>query len=341
MIHAWKQRKLGEIIEVCSGRDYKHLEKGNVPVYGTGGYMLSVSKALSADKDAVGIGRKGTIDKPYILKAPFWTVDTLFYCVSKEDCDLNFIFDIFQNINWKALDESTGVPSLSKAVINKVKVLIPSVVEQIKIGKYFSLLDNRITFHHRKSNLFNKTCRNAWEQRKFGDLGSVAMCKRVFKEQTTPVGEIPFYKIGTFGAEPDAFISRELFEEYKSKFQYPNVGDMLISASGTIGRTVEYSGEEAYFQDSNIVWFKYDDRIDNSFLRCIYNIVKWNGIEGSTIKRLYNDNFLKTEFYMPTTGEQAKIGAYFRSLDHLITLHQRKCNQLQIIRKYMLKNMFL
>ena len=340
MIHAWKQRKLGEIIEVCSGRDYKHLEKGNVPVYGTGGYMLSVSKALSADKDAVGIGRKGTIDKPYILKAPFWTVDTLFYCVSKEDCDLNFIFDIFQNINWKALDESTGVPSLSKAVINKVKVLIPSVVEQIKIGKYFSLLDNRITFHHRKSNLFNKTCRNAWEQRKFGDLGSVAMCKRVFKEQTTPVGEIPFYKIGTFGAEPDAFISRELFEEYKSKFQYPNVGDMLISASGTIGRTVEYSGEEAYFQDSNIVWFKHDDRIDNSFLRCIYNIVKWNGIEGSTIKRLYNDNFLKTEFYMPTTGEQAKIGAYFRSLDHLITLHQRKCDETKKLKKCMLQKMF-
>ena len=179
-----------------------------------------------------------------------------------------------------------------------------------------------------------------WEQRKFGDLGSVAMCKRVFKEQTTPVGEIPFYKIGTFGAEPYAFISRELFEEYKSKFQYPNVGDMLISASGTIGRTVEYSGEEAYFQDSNIVWFKHDDRIDNSFLRCIYNIVKWNGIEGSTIKRLYNDNFLKTEFYMPTTGEQAKIGAYFRSLDHLITLHQRKCDEAKKLKKCMLQKMF-
>ena len=179
-----------------------------------------------------------------------------------------------------------------------------------------------------------------WEQRKFGDLGSVAMCKRVFKEQTTPVGEIPFYKIGTFGAEPDAFISRELFEEYKSNFLYPNVGDMLISASGTIGRTVEYSGEEAYFQDSNIVWFKHDDRIDNSFLRCIYNIVKWNGIEGSTIKRLYNDNFFKTEFYMPTAGEQAKIGAYFRSLDHLITLHQRKLEKIKIMRKSMLEKIF-
>lgn len=150
------------------------------------------------------------------------------------------------------------------------------------------------------------------------------MCKRIFKEQTSPEGEIPFYKIGTFGATPDAFISRELFEEYKSKFQYPNVGDMLISASGTIGRTVEYSGEEAYFQDSNIVWFKHDDRIENSFLRCIYNIVKWSGIEGSTIKRLYNDNFLKTEFYMPTVDEQVKIGTYFRTLDNMITLHLRK-----------------
>ena len=163
-----------------------------------------------------------------------------------------------------------------------------------------------------------------WEQRKFGDLGTVAMCKRIFKEQTSIDGDIPFYKIGTFGAEPDSFISRELFKEYRAKFQYPNIGDMLISASGTIGRTVEYKGEEAYFQDSNIVWFKHDDRIDNSFLKCIYEIVKWSGIEGSTIKRLYNDNFLKTEFSMPKVAEQQQIGAYFSALDHLITLHQCK-----------------
>ena len=154
------------------------------------------------------------------------------------------------------------------------------------------------------------------------------MCKRIFKEQTSTDGDIPFYKIGTFGAEPDAFISRELFEEYRGKFQYPNIGDMLISASGTIGRTVEYKGEEAYFQDSNIVWFKHDDRVDNSFLKCIYEIVKWSGIEGSTIKRLYNDNFLKTEFSMTKVAEQQQIGMYFQSLDHLITLHQCKCHLL-------------
>ena len=179
-----------------------------------------------------------------------------------------------------------------------------------------------------------------WEQRKFGELGSVAMCKRIFKEQTSPVGDIPFYKIGTFGAEPDAFISRELFEEYKEKFQYPKIGDMLISASGTIGRTVEYDGEEAYFQDSNIVWFKHDERVDNSFLKCIYGIIKWSGIEGSTIKRLYNDNFLKTEFYMPSVAEQEKIGEYFANLDHLITLHQRKLEKLKEYKKGMLQKMF-
>ena len=166
------------------------------------------------------------------------------------------------------------------------------------------------------------------------------MCKRIFKEQTSTDGDIPFYKIGTFGAEPDAFISRELFEEYREKFQYPNIGDMLISASGTIGRTVEYKGEEAYFQDSNIVWFKHDDRVDNSFLKCIYEIVKWSGIEGSTIKRLYNDNFLKTEFSIPKVTEQQQIGMYFQCLDHLITLHQRKCEETKKLKKYMLQKMF-
>ena len=147
---AWEQRKLGKVVSVCSGKDYKHLDEGDIPVYGTGGYMLSVSDALSNDSDAVGIGRKGTIDKPYILKAPFWTVDTLFYCIPHEKNDLDFVFSIFQNINWKAMEESTGVPSLSKTAINSVDVLTPSFEEQAKIGVYFHNLDHLITLHQRK-----------------------------------------------------------------------------------------------------------------------------------------------------------------------------------------------
>ena len=147
---SWEQRKLGELVDVCSGRDYKHLSEGTIPVYGTGGYMLSVNDALSYDRDAIGIGRKGTIDRPYILKAPFWTVDTLFYAIPREKVDLNFAFDIFQNIDWKKKDESTGVPSLSKTAINDIDVLAPKHDEQQTIGQFFAALDDLITLHQRK-----------------------------------------------------------------------------------------------------------------------------------------------------------------------------------------------
>ena len=146
----WEQRKLGELVGVCSGRDYKHLSEGTIPVYGTGGYMLSVNDALSYDRDAIGIGRKGTIDRPYILKAPFWTVDTLFYAIPREKVDLNFAFDIFQNIDWKKKDESTGVPSLSKTAINDIDVFAPKYDEQQTIGLFFADLDHLITLHQRE-----------------------------------------------------------------------------------------------------------------------------------------------------------------------------------------------
>ena len=157
-----------------------------------------------------------------------------------------------------------------------------------------------------------------------GDVGSVAMCRRIFKHQTSESGEIPFFKIGTFGGTPDAYISRELFDEFKTKYPYPEKGDILISASGSIGRTVEFTGKDEYFQDSNIVWLKHNKSIINPFLRHLYEVVEWAGIEGSTIKRLYNDNILKTEVSIPTVPEQAKIAGVLDDLDNLITLHQRE-----------------
>ena len=181
---------------------------------------------------------------------------------------------------------------------------------------------------------------DTWEQRKLGEIGSVSMCRRIFKEQTSETGDIPFYKIGTFGADPDAFISRELFEEYKSKYPYPQKGDILISASGSIGRTVEFAGNNEYFQDSNIVWLNHDERLSNPFLKCFYSVVKWAGIEGSTIKRLYNDNILNTVICMPSVPEQKRIGLFFENLDNLITLHQRKYEKLHNIKKSMLEKMF-
>ena len=290
----------------------------------------------------VGVGKLAFMPFPYATSQDFLSLSelktepqfTAYVLYKKLQSELNAV-------------QGTSIKGVTKDELLTKKIMTPCYEEQEKIGSYLYSLDHLITLHQRKCEETKKLKKymlqkmfpqngqtvpeirfagftDAWEQRKFGDLGSVAMCKRIFKEQTSTDGDIPFYKIGTFGAEPDAFISRELFEEYREKFQYPNIGDMLISASGTIGRTVEYKGEEAYFQDSNIVWFKHDDRVDNSFLKCIYEIVKWSGIEGSTIKRLYNDNFLKTEFSIPKVTEQQQIGMYFQCLDHLITLHQRK-----------------
>ena len=147
--NAWEQHQLKEVLRVNSGRDYKHLNEGDIPVYGTGGYMLSVDGKLS-DVDSIGLGRKGTIDKPQYLRAPFWTVDTLFYLTPFPNYDIYFLFTLTQSINWKTMDESTGVPSLSKAVIEKVTRTFPSFEEQKKIGLFFKQLDETISHHQQK-----------------------------------------------------------------------------------------------------------------------------------------------------------------------------------------------
>ena len=181
---------------------------------------------------------------------------------------------------------------------------------------------------------------DGWKSDKLGHLGTVAMNKRIFKEETSEVGEVPFYKIGTFGGKPDSFITRDKFEEYKSKYPYPKIGDILISASGSIGRTVEYQGEEAYFQDSNIVWLKHDGRIDNSFLKHFYAIVKWQGVEGTTIKRLYNKNILETPITLPSISEQSAIGSLFCTLDDLLASYKDNLANYQALKVTMLSKMF-
>ena len=179
-----------------------------------------------------------------------------------------------------------------------------------------------------------------WKNKTLGDLGRVEMCRRIFKEQTQPSGEIPFFKIGTFGQEPDAFISSELFEEYRQKYPYPKKGDILISAAGTIGRTVEFSGENAYFQDSNIVWLRFDEsQITSTFLNITYQNIKW-GLEGSTIKRLYNSDLLSAEITLPSFPEQTHLGLFFRRLDSQIAESRAVLEKSRQLKKAMLAKMF-
>ncbi|KNZ39603.1 hypothetical protein AKG33_03415 [Dichelobacter nodosus] len=159
-----------------------------------------------------------------------------------------------------------------------------------------------------------------WKDASLGELAEIRMCKRIFSEQTNPTGDIPFFKIGTFGRAPDAFISGNLYREYKRKYSFPKKGDVLLSAAGTLGKTVIYDGEDAYFQDSNIVWLDIDrTKIKNEYLYQCYQAIKWASPEGSTISRLYNGIIRKTKIPLPPTEtEQRAIAQALSDVDALL-----------------------
>ncbi len=179
-----------------------------------------------------------------------------------------------------------------------------------------------------------------WKQMTLGDIGRVSMCKRVFKEETSPCGPIPFYKISTFGSKPDAYISEELYTKYKNKYPYPNKGDILISASGTIGRTVVFDGEKAYFQDSNIVWISNpEDKVLNKFLEYVYKKTKWISTDGGVVSRLYNGNLRSIKLLLPSLYEQNRIVQTLEAWDKYIRLIDQKIKLKKKIKLGLMQNL--
>jgi type I restriction enzyme S subunit len=338
-------------------------DEGKYSIYGANGEIKKIStyekksSYIAIVKDGAGVGR-------VIIGSPFSSViGTMNYIETKNKCDLQFLLYTIKRIDFDKYTVGSGIPHIYYKDYKKEIVKIPSVSEQEKIGGFLSTFDKLIEKQQNKIGLLKelkkgylqkmfpkndanvpeirfKGFTDTWEQYKLGELGQVVMNRRIFKDQTLDIGDVPFFKIGTFGDKPDAYITRELFEEYKSKYPYPNVGDILISASGSIGRTVEYTGRDEYFQDSNIVWLKHDNRVLNTFLKHFYSIVKWTGLEGSTIQRLYNKNILETKIQLPNTLEQEKIGTFLDSVDNLITLHQRKLDQLENLKKGYMQRLF-
>lgn len=225
--------------------------------------------------------------------------------------------DIFQKYLDEMLNSST-INNLNSAVMGRFKIPLPCPdnpekslaiqSEIVRVLDKFTALTAELTAelsmrkkqynYYRDQLLSFKEGEVEWKA--LGEIGEVRMCKRILKSQTSSEGEIPFYKIGTFGKEPDSYISRKLFNEFKEKYSYPKVGEVLISASGTIGRTVIFDGRESYFQDSNIVWIENNEKIVlNKYLFYFYKIAKWGISEGGTIKRLYNDNLRKLMIPVP------------------------------------------
>lgn len=259
--------------------------------------------------------------------------------------------------------------NLSKDALRDIEFPFPKPKEQKKLSSFTTNLNDLIAAHSQKlellkdhkkglmQNLFPQEGEREpkyrfkefenygeWVEKKLGQIGEPLMCKRIFKEQTTtnPNNGIPFYKIGTFGKQADAYISIELYEEFKSKYSFPEVGDILISASGTIGRLVVYDGSPAYFQDSNIVWLGNDENLVlNEFLYHCYSIVKWQTSDGGVISRLYNSDLKNIGVKFPKNPkEQQKIASCLSSLDALITAQAEKVEQLKLHKKGLMQGLF-
>ena len=171
---------------------------------------------------------------------------------------------------------------------------------------------------------------------KLGEIGEIRMCKRILKSETNPYFGIPFYKIGTFGKIADAFIDPLLYKHYKKSYSFPRKGDVLISAAGTIGKSVIYNGEDAYFQDSNIVWIEHDQSIVlNEFLYYLLNSIQWIPSKGSTIFRLYNDDIRNKEVFIPSIKEQRGIVSVLSSIDRKIELNRTINQNLEAMAKHL------
>lgn len=284
------------------------------------------TKTASVGKTAYieNMPKEMTINPQLVLLKNFRGISKYLAYILKTTC--------FQN-EVKKITGVGSVPNVPQSSLAKIKIPLPPIEVQTEIvrilDKFTSLeaeleaeLDCRkrqYEYYRDKLLSFDNVGGQEVTIGKIGDIGRICMCKRIMKNQTNSESGIPFYKIGTFGKVADAYISNEVYEEYKKLYSYPKKGDILMSASGTIGRTVVFNGEPSYFQDSNIVWVDNDEtKVLNSYLNYYYQIIEWK-TQGGTIKRLYNNLLAGATIKYPSLEEQHRIVSILDRFESLTT----------------------
>lgn len=330
----WK--KLGEVCKVLRG---KRLTKSQLnesegyPVLHGGSTPMGYYEEFNRKANTTVVVNTGNAGSVFFYDKEFWSSDACFSLYPNKEINDKFLYLYVYGCEriLKGKIRAGAMPTIDTKAVEDLLIPIPSLSEQSRIVSILDTFTSSISnlkqqieerrkqYEYERDLLLDLEEKEGVEMKKLGEVGDICMCKRIMKNQTADVGDIPFFKIGTFGGVPDAYISRELFEEYKKKYSYPKKGEILISAAGTIGRSVVFDGEDAYFQDSNIVWISNNEQLVlNTFLRYLYGIIDWK-IDGGTIKRLYNYNLKNATIYVPSLEAQSRIVSILDTFEQSIS----------------------
>ena len=336
----WKE--LGEVCEIETGKlnANESVEDGKYPFFTTAKEISRIN-SFRWNTEALLIAGNANVGDVKYYSGKFEAYQRTYVLTNfSHNVKARFLLHIIKQGLKSYLENNTNKAAMSYIVISTLKsfpIPIPPLEIQEKIVQildkmtdYVTELTSELTSRKKQYSFYRDKLLSFEDEvyqvewKTLGDIGKVSMCKRILKNQTSDDGEIPFYKIGTFGKVATSFISRELFEEYKLRFSYPKLGDILISASGTIGRTVVFNGEDSYFQDSNIVWLEHDEsQVLNRYLYYFYQMNPWKVSDGGTISRLYNGNIEKTTIPVPSLEIQSRIVQVLDNFDIV-------CNDLNI-----------
>ncbi len=335
----WQRVRLGDILTLKHGRDYKNFKLGNIPVYGSGGYMLSINNFLH-NGESVCIGRKGTIDKPIYLNGKFWVVDTLFYSYSFKKSIPKFIFYAFSIIKWSNYNEATGVPSLTKMTISNIEIPLPPLNEQIAIANILSDLDRylcalgalilkkegvkkALSFELLSQRKRLKGFNQAWQRVRLGDIAEIKRGVRITKNELDVFGKYPVVSGGVG------------FLGYTNNFnRYENT--ITIAQYGTAGY-VNFQKNKFWANDVCFCIYPNKDIIKNIFLyyflkvnqNYLYEISNRNATPYSISK----DKILDFEILLPPLNEQIAIANILSALDNEIISLKNKKRQFENIKK--------
>lgn len=359
----WREYAIGNVLSIGNGRDYKHLHNGDIPVFGTGGYMTSVDDFLY-DGESVFIGRKGTINKPLYYNGKFWTVDTLFYTHSFVNVLPKFAYCLFQTINWLKYNEASGVPSLSKATIEKIKVRVPSMDEQGKLSNQLFLLDKRIEVQNKiiekYESLIQAMCDTLIGKKTqqvmlsfndfgesysglsgksaedFGEGSPYITYMNVYQNQIIDITDIGLVKINK--------------TEQQSLVQY---GDILFTLSSEtpeeVGMGAVYLGETyPLYLNSFCFGIHITDKSkifppflayyvsSESFRKAVFPLA-----QGSTRFNLQKGDFLKKVFPFPAIEQQRKIYSILKTYSDKLNIEKQMIKLLCCQKQYLLRQLFI